>query len=130
MMNKFLARLEMSRDVKTAFRIAKNGVDGFRDEAEVAAEIVSKAIDNIKPEYSESYKDAYVRSAMYRVYFKASYPNADETSIDRAAFNVAWATSRIAAKEALKESMKDARMWVGKMIAENDRAYPFVNIKR
>jgi ribonuclease HII len=129
-MNKFLAGLEISRETRRAFRIARDGIDGYRDEAEVAAEIVSKAIDNSKPSYSESYKDAYVRSAMYRVYFKAAYPNADETSIDRAALSVAWASSLIAAKEVRKESMKDVKKWIEKIIIENDRAYPLVMVKR
>jgi hypothetical protein len=129
-MNKFLARLEMSNETRRAFRIARDGIDGYRDEAEVAAEIVGKAMDNSKHDYSESYKDAHVRSAMYRVYFKAAYPNADETSIDMAALSVAWASSRIITKEAHKESMKDARIWIGKMLTENDRAYPFAIAKR
>jgi ribonuclease HII len=129
-MNKFLAGLEISRETRRAFRIARDGIDGYHDEAEVAAEIVSKAIDNSKPSYSESYKDAYVRSAMYRVYFKAAYPNADETSIDRAALSVAWASSLIAAKEVRKESMKDVKKWIEKIIIENDRAYPLVMVKR
>ena len=129
-MNKFISRLEISNETRRAFRIARDGIDGYRDEAEVAAEIMSKAMDNSKHNYSESYKDAHVRSAMYRVYFKAAYPNADETSIDRAALSVAWASSLIAAKEVRKESMKNARIWIREMITENDRAYPFAIAKR
>ena len=129
-MNKFIARLEISNETRRAFRIARDGIDGYRDEAEVAAEIMSKAMDNSKHNYSESYKDAHVRSAIYRVYFKAAYPNADETSIDRAALSVAWASSLIAAKEVRKESMKNARIWIREMITENDRAYPFAIAKR
>ena len=42
-MNKFLARLEMSKETRKAFRIARDGIEGYHDEAEVAASIVGRA---------------------------------------------------------------------------------------
>ena len=120
-MNKFLARLEMSREVRRAFSIARDGINGGRDEAEVAASIVGRALDDKWPGYSACCREAHVKSAKYRVYLKMEYPNASDNSIDQAASDIAWADSRTVGQEMHEQNLKNARKSIEKMIAESKR---------
>ena len=120
-MNKFLARLEMSREVRRAFSIARDGIDGGHDEAEVAASIVERALDDKWPGYSACCREAYVKSAKYRVYLKMAYPSASDSSIDQAAIDIAWTDSRTVDQEMHEQNLKNARKSIEKMIAESKR---------
>ena len=118
-MNKFLARLEMSKETRKAFRIARDGIEGYHDEAEVAASIVGRALYDKWPGYSSCCREAYVKSARYRVYLKMAYPNASDNSVDQAASDIAWVDSRTVGQEMHEQNLKNARKSIEKMIAEN-----------
>ncbi len=120
-MNKFLARLEMSKEVGRAFSIARDGVDGYHDEAEVAASIVGRALGDKWLSYSSCCRDAHMKSAKYRVHLKAAYPNASELAIEQAAMDIAWTDSRTVDPETHGQNLKNARRSIEKMITENKR---------
>lgn len=111
----------MSKEVRRAFSVARDGIGGYHDEAEVAASIVGLALEEKGPGYSSCSKDAYMRSARYRVYLKAAYPNANDNSIAQAAMDIAWADSRTVDKEMHEQNLKNARRSIERMITEDKR---------
>ncbi len=122
MLAKMFDRYRMSREVKTAFSIARNGVSGFEDEAEVAGAIVSKSMDNMEYGHSAYCKEAYVKSAKYRVYLRAAYPNAQNSSIEQAALDVAWVDSRAVHPGMHEQNVKNAKRSLERVITENENS--------
>ena len=130
MLNKIRYRLEMSREVKKAFAVAREGVDGFHDEAEVAALIVARAIEDRDRGYSSCCKDAHVKSARYRVHLKAAYPKTSELAIGQAALDIAWADSRTVPPDMHDQNLKNARKSIERVIKEDNDAYPLFDVYR
>lgn len=130
MLNKIRYRLEMSREVKRAFAIAREGVDGFHDEAEVAALIVARAIEDKDRGYSSYCKEAHVKSARYRVHLKAAYPKASELAIEQAALDIAWVDSHTVPPDMHDQNLKNARKSIERIIKENGDAYPLFEMRR
>jgi len=111
----------MSKEVRRAFSIARDGIDGYHDETEIAASIVERALEDNWPGYSSCCKDVHIKSAKYRVFLKAAYPNANDNSIAQTAMDIAWTDSRTVGQDMHEQNLKNARMSIERMITENKR---------